>query len=75
MQETECYRVPKMPDSQGLFPEPPAPAGVKTSPSLESRDTVFLLFIFFLSTTVPGSEVGAGALPLVLAECLILALT
>lgn len=32
------------------------PAGVKTSPALESRDTVFLfLFIFSLSSTVPGS--------------------
>lgn len=49
-----------MPDSQGLFPEPPAPAGVKTSPALESRDTVFLfLFIFFSSSMVPGSEAGS----------------
>lgn len=49
-----------MPDSQGLFPEPPAPAGVKTSPALESRDTVFLfLFIFFFSSMVPGSEAGS----------------
>lgn len=59
-----------MPDSQGLVPEPPAPAGVKTSPALESRDTVFLfLFIFFLPSAVPGSEAGAGALPQVLAVC------
>lgn len=53
-----------MPDSQGLFPEPLAPAGVKTSPALESRDTVFLfLFIFFSSSSpasmVPGSEAGS----------------
>lgn len=40
------YRGPKMIDSQGLFPTSPGPAGVKTSPALETRDTV-ILFLFF----------------------------
>lgn len=37
-----------MHDSQSLFPESPSPAGVKTSPTLETRDTVFLFLFFFL---------------------------
>lgn len=47
-----------MKDSQGLFAASPAPAGVKTSPALETRDTVFLfLFFFFLfSPSLNGSR-------------------
>lgn len=61
----------KIPDSQGLFPEPPASTGVKTSPALASRDTVFLFLFYFFPSTVPGSEVGAAALPQVPAVCVI----
>lgn len=61
MQETErlpCSKKCKIPRAYSPSPQPPA--GVKTSPALETRDTVFLfLFFFFRPSAVPGSEAGS----------------
>lgn len=59
----------------GSIPWAPSPSRSQNISIFRIQGHCIFITHFFLSTTVPGSEVGAGALPLVLAECLIRALT
>lgn len=76
MQETERLPCSKNARFPGPIPWAPSPGRSQNISSFRIQGhCIFILIQFFFSSTVPGSEVGAAALPQVLAACVIRTLT
>lgn len=75
MQETERLPCSKNARFPGPIPLAPSLGRSQNISSFRTQGHSIFILIHFVCSGVPGSAVGAAALPQVLATCLILALT